>query len=94
MSLRVLKAGLLDTVQDLGRFGHTHLGIHRAGAADGVAAQISNILIGNAPGAAVLEMHFPAPTLQFEQDTLFALGGADFDARLDGVEIPVWTPIR
>ena len=94
MSLRVLKAGLLDTVQDLGRVGYAHLGIHRAGAADSLAAQIANIVIGNAPGAALIEMHFPAPTLQFKQDTLFALGGADFDARLEGKAIPVWTPVR
>jgi antagonist of KipI len=94
MSLRVLKSGLLDTVQDLGRFGYAALGVHRAGAADGLAAQIANILTGNLPGAAVLEMHFPAPILQFEQDTLFALGGGDFDARLDGTPIPCWTPVR
>ncbi len=93
MSLWVLKSGLLDTVQDLGRFGYAHLGVHRAGAADGLAAQISNILIGNPPGAAVLEMHFPAPALQFEQDALFSLGGGDFDARLDGTAIPCWTPV-
>jgi antagonist of KipI len=94
MSLLVLKSGLLDTVQDLGRHGYAHLGIHRAGAMDPVALQVANMVVGNLPGTAGLEMHFPAPMLQFEQDTVFAIGGADFDARLDGMDIPLWTPVK
>lgn len=94
MSLLVLKTGLLDTVQDLGRHGYAHLGINGAGAADAVALQVANMVVGNEPGAAGLEMHFPAPVLRFEENTVFALGGADFGARLNGLEIPLWTPVR
>lgn len=94
MSLLLLKAGLLDTVQDLGRRGYAHLGIHAAGAADPVGLQVANLMAGNAPGAAALEMHFPAPRLRFEQAAIFALGGADFQARLDGLDLPVGAPVR
>ncbi len=94
MSLLVLKAGLLDTVQDLGRRGHAHLGIHAGGAADPVGLQVANLMAGNEPGAAALEMHFPAPVLRFEQAAIFALGGADFQARLDGLDLPVGAPVQ
>ncbi len=94
MSLLVLKAGLLDTVQDLGRRGHAHLGIHAGGAADPVGLQVANLMAGNEPGAAALEMHFPAPAFRFEQAAIFALGGADFQARLDGLDLPVGAPVR
>jgi len=94
MSLLTRKAGLLDSVQDLGRRGYAHLGVHAAGAADPVGLQVANLLAGNEPGAAALEMHFPAPVLRFEQAAIFALGGADFQARLDGIDVPVGTPVR
>lgn len=87
-----MKPGLLDTIQDRGRFGYAHLGINPSGAMDSVALSVSNFLVGNEPGEAVLEMHFPAPRLRFGSDALFALAGADFDARLDGLEVSVHTP--
>lgn len=94
MSLLIRKAGLLDTVQDLGRRGHAHLGIHAGGAADPIGLQVANLLAGNEPGAAALEMHFPAPVIRFEQTAIFALGGADFQARLGDMDVPVGTPAR
>lgn len=93
MSLRILKPGLLDTIQDRGRFGYAQLGINPSGAMDTVALAVSNLLTGNAAGDAVLEIHFPAPALCFESDALFALAGADFGARLDGQQIPVHAPV-
>ncbi|MFN0015384.1 MAG: biotin-dependent carboxyltransferase family protein [Saprospiraceae bacterium] len=94
MSLLVLKSGLLDSVQDLGRHGLAHLGIHAAGVADPVALRVANALVGNVPETAGIEMHFPAPQLRFEQAVVFALGGADFGARLDGRDVPVGSPVR
>lgn len=94
MSLLIRKAGLLDTVQDLGRRGHAHLGIHAGGAADSIGLQVANLMAGNEPGAAVLEMHFPAPVIRFEQTAIFALGGADFQAHLGDVDVPMGMPVR
>ncbi|HEY0888078.1 MAG TPA: biotin-dependent carboxyltransferase family protein [Nocardioides sp.] len=53
--LEVLTAGVLTTVQDHGRVGWAHLGVPRAGALDRPAADLANRLVGNPPGAAVLE---------------------------------------
>lgn len=56
MTLAVVEAGPLTTVQDLGRVGLAHLGVPRAGALDAPAAALANRLVGNLPDAAVLEV--------------------------------------
>ena len=84
MSLRIIKAGILDTIQDCGRYGNQHLGINPTGAMDKYAMQVTNILAGNKPGEAVIEMHFPASIFMFTQPALIALGGADFSASING----------
>ncbi|WP_327307817.1 biotin-dependent carboxyltransferase family protein [Streptomyces sp. NBC_01298] len=53
--LEVVRAGALTTVQDLGRPGYAHLGVPRSGALDRGARGLANRLLGNPPGAAVLE---------------------------------------
>jgi antagonist of KipI len=93
MSLRIIKAGVFDTIQDLGRFGFQHLGINPGGAMDRFAAQSANMLVGNSVHEPVIELHFPASTLLFECETMFALGGADFSATINGDDIPLWQPI-
>ncbi len=93
MSLKVIKAGILDTIQDMGRYGQQHLGINPAGAMDKYAMQVTNILVGNKPGEATIEMHFPASVFMFTQPALIALGGADFSASINGEPVPGFHPI-
>ena len=90
MTVRIARAGLLTTVQDRGRFGHQHEGVPEGGAMDTHAMRLANLLVGNDDGAAVLEATLAGPTLVFERDTVFAIGGADFGARLDDERIPLW----
>ena len=84
------KSGLLTTIQDLGRQGFRRFGINPNGAMDKQAVRLINILLGNVEGKAVLEMHFPAPVLEFEEDALIALGGADFGASFNNNELENW----
>lgn len=93
MNLRIIKAGVLDTVQDLGRYGWQHEGVNPGGAMDKVAAQVANILVGNDPQQAVVELHFPASAFFFEQPALISLSGADFTASVNGEEIPILQPV-
>ncbi len=88
MSLKVIKAGILDTIQDNGRYGHQHLGINPNGAMDKYAMQVTNMLAGNKPEEAIIEMHFPAAVFMFTQPALIALGGADFSASINGEPVP------
>ena len=55
MSVRVIDAGPLTTVQDLGRAGHLRVGIPPSGPVDKEAFVLANRLVGNPDGAAGLE---------------------------------------
>lgn len=88
MSLKVIKAGMLDTIQDKGRYGHQHLGINPTGAMDKYAMQVANALAGNALDEAVIELHFPAAVFLFSRPAIIALSGADFDASINGEQVP------
>ena len=94
MSVRVLKPGLLTTVQDGGRPGHAALGIGRAGAMDVPAWRLANALVGNTQGEAALEITLLGPTLRFERAAVIALAGAAIAAELDGRPLPGWTRCR
>jgi antagonist of KipI len=93
MTLLIKKAGILTTIQDLGRTGWRRFGVNPNGAMDPCAARIANILVGNDDDAPLLEMHFPAAEIEFEQDTVFSLCGGDFGAELDGRCVPVWRAV-
>ncbi|MGF6174760.1 biotin-dependent carboxyltransferase family protein [Ensifer sp. 4252] len=96
MAIKVLHHGLATTVQDLGRPGYFHLGIPLGGAMDRYAMRAANLLVGNEEGAAGLEAVFLGPKLEFTEDALVAVTGADMPAKVDGVEQSGWTafPVR
>lgn len=93
MSVTIIKHGLLDTIQDEGRFGFQHLGINAGGSMDVVAANIANILVGNEKTEPVIELHFPAASFSFREDCLVALTGADFHPVIDDKAISMNTAI-
>ena len=78
MSLRVLRPGLLSTLQDHGRHGLQHVGLCPGGAMDPIALTLANALVGNAADEAALEVTVIGPELQFEEETLVAVCGAEF----------------
>ncbi len=93
MNLRVIKAGILDTVQDLGRHEWQHLGVNPGGAMDRWSAQVANILVNNKKEEAVIELHFPASEFIFEEPALITVCGADFSPNVNGEEIPCCQPV-
>lgn len=92
MSLRIIKAGIFDTIQDTGRFGYRHLGINPTGAMDNLSAKLANALLGKRLEAALIEMHFPAPVILFQKPTIACLAGADFSAMVNNQKVPVHQP--
>ena len=93
MSISILKAGILDSLQDNGRFGHAAFGINPGGVMDRFAAETANFLVGNDATEAVLEMHFPASQLLFREDALIAVCGADLTPTIQDEVIPAWQPV-
>jgi biotin-dependent carboxylase-like uncharacterized protein len=93
MTVRVLRSGVLATVQDLGRSGLQHLAVVPGGAMDPVSHRLANALVGNFRDLATLEIALAGPELEFERDALIALHGARFEPMLDGAPIPVSRPV-
>jgi biotin-dependent carboxylase-like uncharacterized protein len=80
----VLDTGTLATVQDLGRPGHAHLGVPRAGALDLPAAALANRLVGNDAAAAVLEVTFGGLALRAGAGRWVSVTGAPGPVSVDG----------
>ena len=93
MGIRVLKAGMLTTVQDLGRNGYQSQGFSVAGVMDVRSFKIANLLLDNPENEAVLEFTLIGPTLQFTSDTIIALTGGDFQPTVNGEPAPMYTAL-
>src|SRR5260370_13659344 len=94
MAIKVLKPGLSTTVQDLGRPGYYHIGIPLSGGMDRHALAAANLLVGNAEGTAVLEAVFMGPELEFTDDAMVAITGAELPPKLDGVPQQSWSSFQ
>jgi antagonist of KipI len=82
MTIHVLRPGIETTVEDLGRPGWAHLGVPRGGAMDPSALAAANLLVGNPPSAAGLEVLGGGLVLQAEGELLVARTGASAPARI------------
>ncbi len=83
--LIVERGGTLTTVQDWpGRLGLWEVGVPPSGPMDARSLRVANLLVGNAEGAAGLEITLAGPWLRFSSDAVIALVGAPARARIDG----------
>lgn len=89
MSLRIIKAGIQDTVQDLGRYGYQQAGINPTGAMDRYALQLANALLGNDLNEAVIELHFPSAVILFTRPLMITITGANFSPSINGEPVPL-----
>jgi urea carboxylase len=93
-TVRVRTGGLATTVQDFpGRLGYWHVGVPPSGPMDDLAFRLGNRLLGNAAGAAGLEITVAGPTLTFDRSAAVCLTGAACEALLDGEELTAYTPV-
>lgn len=79
MGIRVLRPGMLTTVQDMGRTGYQSQGFSVAGVMDVRSFKLANMLVDNPENEPVLEMTLMGPTLEFTSDTIIAITGGNFD---------------
>lgn len=87
----VIKPGMLTTIQDRGRIGYRAYGMPVSGVMDRYAATMANILAGNGPDAAVLEMTLLGGTFRFPTEAYLAVCGADMQGTLNGKKIRNWS---
>ncbi|WP_078543400.1 5-oxoprolinase subunit C family protein [Litchfieldia alkalitelluris] len=91
--LKVIKPGLLSTLQDKGRVGYQKFGVVTNGAMDPLAHRLANILVGNQENEATLECTMVGPVVHFESDTLISICGAEMTPTINGVPVKLWRPV-
>ena len=93
MSFKIIKQGILDTLQDHGRFGFQHYGINPGGAMDLFSANLANCLLGKEMNAPLVEIHFPAACILFEEATIICITGADFSPVINNSSVAINQPV-
>ena len=93
MGIRVIRGGMMTTVQDLGRYGYQSQGFSVAGVMDQRSFKIANLLIDNPENEAVLEITLIGPTLEFTSETIIAITGGDFSPTVNGEPAPMYTAL-
>ncbi|WP_379359698.1 MULTISPECIES: 5-oxoprolinase subunit C family protein [unclassified Paenibacillus] len=92
--MTVLRAGIMSTIQDLGRPGFQTYGVTVGGVLDPIAARIANMLVGNEESEAVLELTLGGAEFRIERNVWIALCGADMQPLVNGDHpLPLWRPI-
>lgn len=91
--LEVVEPGIFTTIQDLGRKGYFASGIPPSGAMDRFALRMGNLLVKNPIDEAGVEMTAIGMKARVLKETVIALAGAQFSAKLNGNAIPLWQTI-
>lgn len=82
--MTIVRTGPMTVLKDRGRFGYAALGVAPSGAADRSAYERANRLVGNPPGAAVLECTLGGLRVRFDAPAVVALTGTDAALTVDG----------
>ena len=94
MAIKIIKKGIADTIQDIGRYGYQHLGIQANGFLDYQSARLANYIVGNPVNAPIFEIHFPASSFCFTRNYTICISGANFVPVLNEKSIAINTPIE
>lgn len=86
--VHVIKPGMLTTVQDTGRWGLQSRGVPVAGPMDPNSHRLANALVANNGDAATLEVTLVGPELEFEDERVVSVAGAEFGLTVDGRGVP------
>ncbi|MCX7780894.1 MAG: biotin-dependent carboxyltransferase family protein [Negativicutes bacterium] len=86
-----INPGFFTTIQDEGRWGYQAYGMPVAGAMDRYAYRVANLLVGNKPNAAAIEMTMLGAAFKFDDEQLVAICGADMQAKLNGASVKNWS---
>lgn len=87
ISIKFIQAGLMTSIQDLGRPGLMYYAIPNSGALNPNLAQEANLLAGNPLNNPVIECIMTGPVIEFQDRCRFAISGADMAWQLDGLDI-------
>ena len=89
-AFEVLHPGVHTTIQDLGRPGFMKYGTPASGIADRFSARVANLLVGNSPGAPLLEVTLFRLELLALNDLAIAVTGGNLSPLVNGNPLPMW----
>jgi antagonist of KipI len=93
VSIKILHKGIADSIQDNGRYGFQHFGVQPNGCMDMLSSTLANYILQNDLNSPVIEIHFPSSKIQFLDDSIICITGANFVPVLNEKSIPLNRPI-
>jgi antagonist of KipI len=93
MQIRIIKPGLLSTIQDMGRDLYLSQAVPVSGAMDSLSARIANKAVGNTDNEAVIEFTYADAEFIAETDLLIAYTGDGAILKVDDKKLPSERPI-
>ena len=90
-TLKVLRPGLMTSIQDIGRPGLAYYAIPRSGCMDPAAARLALLLLGEDETKPLLEITSLAPHLEFLEATRMVLTGVEFGWTLNDLPVQLNT---
>ncbi len=93
MRIKIIKPGVLSTVQDMGRQLYLPDAVPVSGAADALSARIANMCLGNDDNDAVIEFTYAGAEFSVETDILIAYSGTGAILKTNEKLIPAERPV-
>ncbi|WP_257667612.1 biotin-dependent carboxyltransferase family protein [Parapedobacter tibetensis] len=93
MQIRIIKPGLLSTMQDTGRWNYLSQGMPISGAMDTLSSRIANLAVGNNAHDVVIEFTYGEAEFQAETDILLAYSGDGATLRVNSLPLPPDRPL-
>lgn len=91
--IKIISPGFFTTVQDRGRHGYRSFGMPVSGAMDYYSHMAGNLLVGNEPGEASLEITLKGPEIRFSGRTMLAITGAEMGPMINGKPVEMWSSL-
>jgi len=93
--LKVINGGIEALVEDWpGREGYLGKGMAPAGAMDSVALRFANLLVGNLPGEAGIEIAGGYFEAEFGCDAVISITGTNMKPVINNESVPMWEAIK
>jgi biotin-dependent carboxylase-like uncharacterized protein len=89
-TFEILEAGILTTIQDLGRYGFSQFGVPPSGATDTFSLRVANLLVGSREEEACLEMTLMGLKIKALKEVVIAITGGDLCPTLNEEPLEMW----
>ena len=90
MSLEVINNPILATIQDLGRFSYSHIGVSNSGVMDEYAYSYANKILSNDYGTNAIEISFSNVIFKAKASTQVAVTGAKCEFFINDILCNTW----